>query len=76
MPLRSIGRIVHKSDALISKGSHPALVAAKFVIPLSLKAVNEVVVPTMLVKGPIIESTHVKPIPKFLYALQQKPTPL
>ena len=53
-----------------------ALVAAKYVIPLSSKAVIGVVVPTVPVKGPIIESAHVKLVPKFLYAFQQKPTPL
>ena len=49
---------------------------AKYVIPFSSKVVNGVVVPTMFVKRLITESTHVKPVPKFLYALQQKPTPL
>jgi len=44
-------------------------VAAKYIILLSSKAVNRVVVPIVSVKGPIIESAHVKPVPKFLYAL-------
>ena len=43
--------------------------ATRYVIPLSLKAINEVVVPRVSVKGPIIELAHVKLVPKFLYAL-------
>ena len=49
---------------------------AKYVIPLSSKAVNEVVVPRVSVKGIMTELAHVKPVPKFPYALQQKPIPL
>ena len=77
LPTHSIGRIVHKLDALISKVRQPPSISGCQVRnPLSSKAVNGVVVPAVSIKGPITKSTHVKPVPKFLYALQQKPTPL
>ena len=68
-----IGKIVNKVDTLISK-VRQALVIAKYVIPFSLKAVNGVVVPGVSIKGSITKLAHVKPVPKFLYAFQQKPT--
>ena len=59
-----------QTRCLHQQGSHPALVPAKYVIPLSSKAVNEVVVPRVSVKGIMTELAHVKPVPKFPYALQ------
>ena len=39
---------------------------AKYVIPLSSEAVNKVVVPVVIIKGPMAESAQVNPLLKSL----------
>jgi len=51
---------VHKPNPLVGEIRQPPnIVAAKYVIPLSSKAVNKVMVPTTSTKEPITESAHV-----------------
>ena len=62
---------MHKMDAFISKVRQPPSISGFQVRnPPLIKGSQRGGGPSNVSKGPITESAHVKPVPKFLYVLQ------